>query len=215
MRFYDQDRPFDDQEGPYNPYPDQATPPYNPPVPPPTPVIPGTTDVPAPPDVETDPPDYGTFEMPSYSGPGKPSFSFPTPPQFRYTRFNQPSFGDAQNEPGYQFRLSSGNQALESSAAARGVLRTGGTLKDLVEYGQNFAAQEYDKVFNRALQMYGAQYQGERDAFAPLFADYQNRFGAEQASGLSAFDRAWDSHALAVSAALQRERLIADASLGS
>lgn len=30
----------------------------------------------------------------------------------------------------------------------RGYLRTGGTLRDLVEYGQNFSASEYRNVFD-------------------------------------------------------------------
>jgi len=80
------------------------------------------------------------------------------PPQYR-----PPTPEEALQDPGYQFRLGQGQKALESSAAARGVLRTGGTLKDILQYGQDFGQQEYGNVFNRSLQAYDRQYQGAKD----------------------------------------------------
>jgi len=125
-------------------------------------------------------------------GGGGPDFSFPgynfgPVPEFKYDPFTVPTFEDAQNEPGYQFRQKAGTDALERSAAAKGVLRTGGTLKDLVAYGQNFGAQEYSNVFNRALQGYQAKYQGQKDAFAPRMAAWQNAAQAERARALAMF----------------------------
>src|SRR5687767_5802780 len=64
---------------------------------------------------------------------GRPMFNFGPTPDFEYPDFRPPSFDEAFSDPGYQFRLRSGTDALERSAAARGVLRTGGTLKDIVE----------------------------------------------------------------------------------
>jgi hypothetical protein len=119
-------------------------------------------------------------------------YHFGQVPEFDAPRFDAPTFDQAQEEPGYQFRLDAGRQALERSAAARGVLRTGGSLKDLLEYGQNFGAQEYSNVFNRALQGYGANYQAAKDEFAPYFAQYQNQFGAEQTRALAEFQRQMD-----------------------
>jgi hypothetical protein len=132
-----------------------------------------------------------------YPGAGGPVFRLPNAPTFTPPEFNRPTLDDAYNEPGYQFRAQAGNQALERSAAARGVLRTGGTLKDLVEYGQNFAAQEYGQVFNRALSSYDRQYQGARDAFAPRLAHYQNQARAEMMRGQGAFDREWQAYTFA------------------
>jgi hypothetical protein len=57
-------------------------------------------------------------------------------------------------DPGYQFRLKEGMQGLERSAAARGGLLSGGTLKGIQRYGQDMASQEYQNAFNR--------YQAER-----------------------------------------------------
>lgn len=61
------------------------------------------------------------------------------------------SFGmsDFQQDPGYQFRMDQGQKAIERSAAARGGLQSGGTLKAIADYGQNFASNEYGNAYNR------------------------------------------------------------------
>jgi len=54
-----------------------------------------------------------------------------------------------QQDPGYGFRLSEGMKALDRSAAARGGLLSGGTLKASQRYGQDLASQEFNNAFNR------------------------------------------------------------------
>jgi hypothetical protein len=61
-----------------------------------------------------------------------------------------------QADPGYGFRMSEGLKALDRSAAARGGLLSGATLKGATRYGQDVASQEYQNAFNR--------YQTERAA---------------------------------------------------
>lgn len=56
---------------------------------------------------------------------------------------------DFQQDPGYQFRMGEGMKALERSAAARGGLNSGATLKALTRYGQDFATNEYQNAYNR------------------------------------------------------------------
>lgn len=56
---------------------------------------------------------------------------------------------DFTKDPGYDFRMAEGQKALERSAAARGGLQSGGTLKALSKYGQNFASNEYQNAYNR------------------------------------------------------------------
>lgn len=56
---------------------------------------------------------------------------------------------DFQQDPGYAFRMAEGQKALERSAAARGGLNSGGTLKALSRYGQDFASNEYSNAYNR------------------------------------------------------------------
>jgi hypothetical protein len=52
-------------------------------------------------------------------------------------------------DPGYSFRMSEGMKGLERSAAARGGLLSGGTLKGIQRFGQDMASQEYQNAFNR------------------------------------------------------------------
>lgn len=65
-----------------------------------------------------------------------------------YQSFGMQQF---QADPGYGFRMSEGLKALERSAAARGLLQSGGTLKDITRFGQNLASQEYENAFSRYL----------------------------------------------------------------
>jgi hypothetical protein len=71
----------------------------------------------------------------------------------KYTPFTMEQF---QADPGYAFRLQEGLKALDRSAAARGGLLSGATLKGAQRYGQDLGSQEYTNAFNR--------YQIERNA---------------------------------------------------
>ena len=64
--------------------------------------------------------------------------------------FNQTYTGqDIYSDPSYQFRLQQGQDAIQSSAAAKGGLLTGATLKALQNDGQESASQEYSNAYNR------------------------------------------------------------------
>lgn len=56
---------------------------------------------------------------------------------------------DFQRDPGYDFRMREGMRGLEGSAAARGGLMSGGTLKALQRYGQDYASAEFSNAYNR------------------------------------------------------------------
>ena len=56
---------------------------------------------------------------------------------------------DVTQDPSYQFRLRQGLGAIESSAAARGMQLSGRNLRGLQDYAQDFASQEYQRVFAR------------------------------------------------------------------
>jgi len=58
-------------------------------------------------------------------------------------------------DPSYAFRFAEGQKALEKSAASKGTLLTGGTLKALANYGQQMASTEFGNIFNRNYQMAG------------------------------------------------------------
>jgi hypothetical protein len=81
-----------------------------------------------------------------------------------------------QADPGYAFRLSEGQKALERQAAARGGLISGPALKAATRFGQDMGSQEFQNAFARA--------QIERaNALNPLLAMYGT--GAETAAALS------------------------------
>lgn len=100
-------------------------------------------------------------------------------PQFDYQDFVAPTYEQAMEDPGYQFALGEGQDAIERSAAARGALRTGGTLRDLVDYSQGAAAQQYQNVYDRAAQTHGMNYQTAKDKFAPQYGAWQTRYGGD------------------------------------
>jgi hypothetical protein len=71
----------------------------------------------------------------------------------KYTPFTMQQF---QADPGYAFRLQEGLKALDRTAAARGGLLSGATLRGATRYGQEMGSQEFTNAFNR--------YQAERQA---------------------------------------------------
>ena len=71
--------------------------------------------------------DYGRFATADF-----------TPEQFR-----------ANQDPGYGFRFSEGQKAVDRQAAARGGLISGNALKASQAFGQEAASQEYQNAFNR------------------------------------------------------------------
>ncbi len=73
--------------------------------------------------------------------------------------------GDYQADPGYAFRLSEGQKALDRQAAARGGLISGGALKAAQRFGQEMGSQEYGNAYNRALTSYGTDVARENQLY--------------------------------------------------
>ncbi len=74
------------------------------------------------------------------------------------TQANDPNYGslaksfgmsDYQEDPGYAFRLSEGQKALDRAAAAKGGFNSGAAAKALIDYNQNMGSQEYGNAYNR------------------------------------------------------------------
>lgn len=74
-------------------------------------------------------------------------FGSATPFNFQY---------DPNSDPGTAFRMSEGMKALDRSAAARGGLLSGATLKGAQRYGQDLGSQEFQNAFNRYLTGFNA-----------------------------------------------------------
>lgn len=58
-------------------------------------------------------------------------------------------FSGFYESPDYQFALQQGQQGLERSQAARGMLDSGGASADLLRFGQGLASQQYGDFWNR------------------------------------------------------------------
>jgi hypothetical protein len=77
---------------------------------------------------------------------------------------------DLGQDPGYAFRLSEGQKALDRSAAARGGLISGGAMKAAQRFGQEMGSQEYQNAYNRALTGYNADVAREATGYNRLAA---------------------------------------------
>jgi len=70
-----------------------------------------------------------------------------TAPGGEFTK--QFGMSDFEQDPGYGFRMSEGLKALDRTAAARGGLLSGATLKGAQRYAQDLGSLEYLNAFNR------------------------------------------------------------------
>lgn len=95
-------------------------------------------------------------------------------------QFQAPTMEQAQNEPGYKFALEQGKGALTNSAAASGNLLTGNTGEALQQYGQNLGEENYQNVYNRAMQQYQQGYNQFETNQSNLFNRYASLAGVGQ-----------------------------------
>ena len=63
----------------------------------------------------------------------------------------------------YKFRLNQGQEALQRSMGAKGMLNSGNRLSELTKYGQDMASQEYDNQYGRLSDLFG-KYSNSRDS---------------------------------------------------
>jgi hypothetical protein len=151
--------------------------------------------------------------------PPTPEFhppSYTPPPAFSYENFHAPTAQDALTDPGYKFARDEGQAALERSHAAQGTLNTGGTLKDILAWGGNYAQTRYNDVYNRQADVYGKNrgnavdtyntnyktqfldpyafaYKSALDRFAPQMTAYTTQAQAGQRANELDWQHAWDS----------------------
>ena len=90
-------------------------------------------------------------------------------------------FGGFQQSPGYQFQLSRGMDALNSSGAARGNYLSGANIAGAMEFGQGLANQDYGNYLNR-LQGIGQQGQAAAGNQAAAGVEYAKGAGSSIAT---------------------------------
>ncbi len=95
------------------------------------------------------------------------------PPSFTVQPFKPPDAETVLSDPSYKFRLNQGLNALQSTAAGRGTVFTGGNVKDITDYSQAAASQEYGNAWNRAAQQWGLGLQGQQAQWQSQYAPWQ------------------------------------------
>lgn len=152
----------------------------------------------------------GSFVKPDMSQAVKDALGLlPAVPEFHPAEiptidaWHMPTWQEVQSsDPGYEGRRKSGEQALVNSKAAQGLVRTGGSLKDLLNYNQDYASQEYGAAANRSLtgwrnnadvtlQRSGMDLDRSKAMFEPQFAEYQNKVGVASRVPQETLDNAW------------------------
>lgn len=120
----------------------------------------------------------GTFNAPTASG-ANPNFNAPTASGANPNFNANPNFSfDASSltsDPGYQFQLNQGQQALTRAQAAQGV--TGGAaLKEIDRYNQDYAGTAYNTAYQRAQGTFQQNYQNQASQAQQNFANTESQF---------------------------------------
>ncbi len=92
----------------------------------------------------------GTAQLPDQQKTAPPAQSSGTATFDPNAQLVKPfTLADFQADPGYQFQLQQGQQAIGNYAAAHGMSGSPGTLKDLATFTTGLAGQDYGAAFNR------------------------------------------------------------------
>ena len=114
----------------------------------------------------------------NFGAPPAPYSSAPYPgTPFTPAPFVAPTTGDLEASPGYRARFALGKEALESSAAARGSVLSGGFQKALNQYAQDYASNEYGNLYGQRLGAAQTNAGFGQQGFANQFGVYQGEQG--------------------------------------
>lgn len=102
-----------------------------------------------------------TFTPPAYTPPP----AFVKPPDFSYADFVAPDPNNLNDDPSFKYQLKTEQDAISRSAAAKGILNTGGTINDLLVNANDVASTGYQNLWNRKMGEYNTNRQGAFDAY--------------------------------------------------
>ena len=94
-------------------------------------------------------------------------------------QLNGGNYSSFTQSPDYQFALDQGTKALDASAAAKGTLFSGGYGRQMQQFGQGLASQNYNQYYNH---LQGIASQGES---AAANVGYNNMGYANAATGIN------------------------------
>jgi len=97
---------------------------------------------------------------------------------FSYDPFVAPDPNDIKNDPSYQWRFDQGQKPITNSRALAGLTRGGSTMKALTDYGQNFASNEYDRIYGRAADTWGKNFSSAFDTWKANAGEHWNTYNA-------------------------------------
>lgn len=163
---------------------------------------------------------YPSFQLAPFGGGSQPFPMLDLPTMEPYADFvpdewKAPDPSAIKDDPTYSWRFDEGLRPIRNSRAAAGLTRTGATLKELSRYGQNFASNEYDRVYSRAADSYdrnnAAKYQawsGNRqnrlDTYDRNVNELNLEFQPKQTYALAQYQREWDAYKYAQDDAFRR-----------
>lgn len=167
------------------------------PTPNPAPAPPPSGGADAPPDSQF-PPWTTPWTPPEWEPtPDAPTFKAPewkAPPAFSFGDFKAPTADEALTDPGYQFRTDQGRQALQRAGALKGITNTGMNLRDILDYGQNAASQEYQNVYNRDASSYQMNRSNAVDQYNTNYAtQYVDPYKYTYQAALDTFNPSFDA----------------------
>jgi hypothetical protein len=99
--------------------------------------------------------------------------------------FKAPTEEEASQSPGFQFRLNEAMKAISRGAAAKGTFLSGSTGKAMERYAQDYASNEYDKIYNRGLGEYRQAYDIYNNNQTNQFNRLSSMAGTGQQAGTS------------------------------
>ena len=83
---------------------------------------------------------------------------------------------DLASDPGYKFGLDQGTQGIERGQASRGNFLSGGAMKELARFNEDYAGTKFDNAFNRNLSTYGTNLNRRQNEWNTNLGAYnQNR----------------------------------------
>lgn len=88
-----------------------------------------------------------------------------------------------QQSPGYQFNYQQGLDSLRRQFAAGGMSASGNALLGAEQYGQNYAMNTGNNIFNQLAQLSGANWNSGPNAAGAMLAQQRQQYGMAQDAG--------------------------------
>lgn len=115
--------------------------------------------------------------------------------------FESPTADSILNDPSYLWRRDQARGSLENSAAAKGVLNTGGTLYDILQVGDKMASQEYSNIWDRNFGLWNARWGHNQDAYNRAWQQYLTKRDTWYRNQNEPFDKLYKTASLGAQAA--------------